>query len=206
MNDLQTISQALNGFDIAFLIAAGLAVVVACKRGLAQETLHTLIFLLAMVAGTIFMAQTNPATPEGAESTQAAFLAVNLSYFALAAFLATSVLLRIFSPVLMKGISDVGMRSRLWAGILCTTKIVATGLFLNLWYAVHAPEPHPQRLLSLPGLLHNSYLVQLADGGWTQSVHFYLAHKGVVPDPLLSPEQQEYQLLPDESNDTPPMR
>lgn len=208
MNDLQTISQALNGFDIAFLVASALAIVLACKRGLSQETMHTLVFLIAMVAGTIFMAQTNPSTPQGAESTQAAFLAVNLAYFALAAFLASSVLLRIFTPLLMKSFSDVGMRSRLWAGILCTVKILATGIFLNLWYAIHAPEPHPTRLLALPEMLQNSQLVQLADGGWTQSVHFYLADKGVLPPPLLTPAEQEQELLHDEmqQHDTPQLR
>lgn len=209
MQDLQTITQALNGFDIAFLIATALAVVLACKRGLAGEALHTLIFLMAMVGGTIFMAQTNPTpTPQAAESTQAAFLSINLAYYALAAFLATSVLLRILSPLMMKTISDVGLRSRLWAGLICTTKILATSIFLLLWYAIHAPEPHPTRLLALPNILQNSYLVQLADGGWTQTTHFYLAEKGVLPPPLLTPAEEQQQLLEDEeapSTDTPPL-
>lgn len=205
MQDLQTLTQALNGFDITFLIASALAVVLACRRGLGGELLHTLIFLMAMVGGTIFMAQTNPHAGEANESTQAAFLSINLAYYALAAFLATSVLLKVLSPLMMKTITDVGLRSRLWAGLICTTKIIATSIFLLLWYAIHAPEPHPTRLLALPNLLQNSYLVQLADGGWTQSTHFYLADKGVLPPPILPPEQQLLQDEQQPTTDTPPL-
>ena len=196
----------LNIFDAVLLGLALFATVSACSRGFAKETLHTMLFLGAVVAGALFMVQTGGNQTRGdhtTDATQAAFLSLNLAYYVLAAYFAVTVALKVVTPLTMKTMSDVGLRARLWAGAQGLLKVICAGLFLNVWYAVHAPDPSPQRLLVLPEAIQNSTLVQLSDGGWTESIVGFLASKGLAPQqqPGMDsiPPAQSGTLLPDET-------
>ncbi|MFZ2587803.1 MAG: CvpA family protein [Alphaproteobacteria bacterium] len=181
----------MTNFDIALLALTALMVVSACFRGLNKELLHTTLFAGAMVAGVIFLNQTHPSTgtmPE-TESTQAAFLTLNLAYYAIAAYLLTSVFMKFVGPLLMKDIREIGIRSRLSAGSLALAKIIFTAVMLNTWYIAHAPEPSPTRLLALPEMLQTSQLLQLSDAGWAQSTAEFLAQQGFLTLPEVLPAE-----------------
>lgn len=171
-------------FDMGLIGATLVMVIIACRHGLTRELLHTVLFSGAMVSGTIFMMQTN--APK--DATEAAFLSVNLAYFALAAYLLTSVTLKLVAPIMMKTVSDIGLRNRLTSGGLAFMKILVTGVFLNVWYIAHAPEPHPQRLLALPHTLQDSLLLQLSDANWADRTAQFLASKGIMNAPMAEPE------------------
>lgn len=194
MTSFSTLSQ----FDTLLLALTALMVAGACMRGLTKELLHTLIFLGAMVAGTVFMNQTNPQPVAGqaGEATQAAFLTLNLAYYALAAYLLTSVFMKFVGPLLMKELHEIGLRSRLSAGCLALTKIMFTAVMLNVFYIAHAPEPNPTRLLALPEVLQTSTLLQLSDANWAQTTAEFLAARNIISAPLPTSETPDDQLLP----------
>lgn len=172
--------NAFNLFDGLFLGVTALLVVAACRRGLALESLHTLIYLCAAVAGFIFMQQSADA---GADPYNTVFLTINLGYFMLAAYLLTAVVLRMLGGVMMKTTGPTGMRGRLFAGLLALTKIVGTALLIHVWFIAHSPEANPERLAPLPEILRNSELVQRSDAGFAQSIADFLANHNLVTLP-----------------------
>lgn len=168
--------NAFNLFDGLFLGITALLVVTACRRGLALEALHTLIYLVAAVAGFVFMHQTNPQT----DPYNTVFLTVNLCYFMLAAYLLTSVVLRAVGGMMMKTPGPTGLRGRLFAGLLALTKIVGTALLVHVWFIANSAEAHPERLAPLPDLLRNSELVRRSDDGFAQAIADFLANQGII--------------------------
>ncbi len=86
--------------------------------------------------------------------------------------------MKVLSPLVI-GHEAVGMRSRLWAGVLSLTKLAAVVFGLNLWFAVHSQNVHPARITELPIILQESYLVRLSDR-FTEDLYIWLAQKNIL--------------------------
>ncbi|PIZ32023.1 MAG: hypothetical protein COY40_00210 [Alphaproteobacteria bacterium CG_4_10_14_0_8_um_filter_53_9] len=187
-----------NLFDIVFLLMAAYAVLGACWRGLAREVLHTLVFT-ALLTGSYFYlaAQAAPATPE-----MAAKMLVNYGYVTLSFYVVSWIILKILAPVFWVD-QPASIRERFWSGSLALVKIVAAGLALNLWYAMHTSEGHPLRLNMLPDTLRGSVVVQLSDTT-TQELQVWFDQK--TAPPITPPLTVEEQALRDQQQTPEPYR
>lgn len=156
------------------IVVAGLgSIYAACQRGLGKETLHTIVFMLALAGGYLYL-RSQPL--EASDSTAAARLLVNLGYYVLTAYVLTWAVLRFGSPLILDG-QVPGLRSRFWAGALALAKLLATVLGLNLWYAIESPDAHPLRLQALPAVMRDAKLVQLSDAT-TDDLYRWMSAKG----------------------------
>ena len=163
----------LNLLDIAFLVFTGASVLLACSRGLGKEMLHTLLFF-ATLTGAYFFFQTQPIS----DTESIVKMLLNFGYFAISSYFITWVVMKFVAPVFLDG-RPAGVRGRFWAGGLALVKIVGLALGLNLWYAVHSVDAHPQRLNPLPVAMRESVLVQVSDST-TEEFYKYLASKGFL--------------------------
>lgn len=162
----------LTAMDWVF-VAVGLGVVYsACQRGLGRETLHSILFVLAMMGGIIFLQN----QPKVETKEAAAHLLVNFSYYVVTVYVLMWAVLKFGAPLLLDGHSP-GFRSRFWGGVLAMAKLVGTMLCLNLWFAMNSPDAHPLRLNPLPAVLRDAKLIQLSDAT-TDEIYRWLAGKG----------------------------
>ncbi|MCP5405790.1 MAG: CvpA family protein [Pseudomonadaceae bacterium] len=179
---MEQLIQNLNLFDGIFLAVTLFLAVIACRRGVVNELIHTLIFLAAATAGFIFMNQSTIA----ADPFNTVFLTTNLGYFLLAAYLFSSFLLGTLGYLMMKDQAPPGLRGRLSAGGLALVKILGAALMLHVWYIAHMPLPHPDRLDPLPALLKNSELVQRSDApnGFANRLALFFQRQGLLILPI----------------------
>lgn len=160
--------------DVAIGLALLLSVLGACHRGIGREMLHTVMFAILVAVGYVLFKNQSDASAPG----DTVFWVVNSSYYLITAYVLTWVGMKVLSP-LMIGYEVVGLRSRFWAGILCIIKLAVVLFGLNLWFAVHSTEVHPQRLKNLPPILRESLLVQISDK-FTEDLYHWLASKQIL--------------------------
>lgn len=188
--------------DAAILLAALLSVLSACRRGIAREMLHTVLFGAMLLIGYLLL-RGQPAP----DQSNLAFWVANISYYVVTAYALTWLVLTVTSPLVM-GPHEVGYRSRFWAGALSLVKVAAMILGVNLWFAVHSPFAHPARLQSLPHVMQDSIVVQQSDA-LTEQIYLWLAGQGMLTydkhveykPPERKPHEGEHSLfdLPDTS-------
>ncbi|RYG58818.1 MAG: hypothetical protein EON60_12230 [Alphaproteobacteria bacterium] len=161
--------------DVAIALAILGSVLGACHRGLAREMLHTVMFAILVVIGYVLIR--NKAV-QATSADDVIFWLVNSMYYLITAYVLTWVAMKVLSPLVI-GREAVGMRSRLWAGILSLVKLASVVFGLNLWFAVNNTEAHPARLESLPNILRESALVHLSDR-YTEDLHIWLAENNLI--------------------------
>ncbi|RYG58943.1 MAG: CvpA family protein [Alphaproteobacteria bacterium] len=161
--------------DVAIALAILGSVLSACHRGLAREMLHTVMFAILVAVGYVLFR--NKAL-EASSPDDVIFWLVNSMYYLVTAYVLTWVAMKVLSPLII-GREAIGMRSRLWAGILSLAKLASVVFGLNLWFAVNNTEAHPARLESLPTILRESALVHLSDR-YTEDLHVWLAENNLM--------------------------
>lgn len=161
--------------DVAIATAILGSVLGACHRGLAREMLHTVIFAILVVIGYVLFR--NKAV-QATNPEDIIFWLVNSMYYLITAYVLTWVAMKVLAPLVI-GRETIGMRSRLWAGILSLTKLAAVVFGLNLWFALHNEQSHPARLESLPPILRESALIRLSDR-FTEDLHVWLAKNNLL--------------------------
>lgn len=161
--------------DVAIALAVLGSVLGACHRGLGREMLHTVMFGIMVTIGyVLFRTQAAQAT----SPNDVIFWLMNSLYYVVTAYVLTWVFMKVMSPLVL-GRETIGMRSRFWAGILSLAKLAAVVFGVNLWFAVHSEQVHPDRLESLPPLMQQSMLVRLSDR-YTEDLYKWLASKNML--------------------------
>lgn len=149
----------LNLFDAFASVALVATVLSACHRGLAREALHTVMFMIMVGVGLIFLkGQTMPKTPEELEKA-----VISAAFYLGAMYVLMWGAMKVVTPFILAPEHVHSFRSRFWAGALSILKLAICIFGLNLWFAIKSPDAHPLRLQTFPELVQESLLVQLSD-------------------------------------------
>ncbi|PZP38761.1 MAG: hypothetical protein DI585_06400 [Pseudomonas fluorescens] len=192
--------------DVLIALVLLTSILAACHRGLGKEMLHTVLFTIVVVIGYVLFR--NSMETDESDVNTTVFWLVNSTYYLITAYVLTWIGMKVLSPLIL-GQEQVGLRSRFWAGIISLTKLLAVIIGLNLWFAVHSPAPHPQRLTALPKVMQESTLVFISDK-FTNDLYLWLASKDILTYHKITkskPTEQELREkeLQDQLNGTIPM-
>lgn len=174
--------------DIAIAIGLVFSVLAACHRGLGREMLHTVLFAIVVAIGYLLFRNAGNAAED-----RTVFWLVNSTYYVITAYILTWVGMKVLSPLMLSG-HDSGLRSRFWAGVLSLAKLATVIFGLNLWFALHSPVPHPERIETLPPIMRNSVLIRMADNT-TERLYLWLQSNSIVNPVLPSDTKQELETM-----------
>jgi uncharacterized membrane protein required for colicin V production len=176
-------------------LALLVSVLAACHRGLGREMLHTVLFGIAVAAGYVLFRTQAQLAGQGTQA-EVAFWVMQSIYYLISSYVLTWAVMKLLGPLII-GWEEVGIRSRFWAGIVSMVKLGAVIFGLNLWFAVHSPDPSPQRLLSLPLMMQDSVLIQLSNA-LTDDAYAWLVQNNVMAPPAADAAAVPPPLAPDE--------